>query len=140
MSAENVEILRRGYEHLAATGDLLDENFHPEFVWDMSTFRNWPERQTYEGIEGAREFLRNWVDAWEDWELEIEEYRDAGDKVVVIARQRGRAKATGLPVDMHFAQLWTLRDGKQLRMEMYADPQEALDAVGLGHGGARPGD
>ena len=49
--------LRRGYEHLAATGELLDENYDPEFVWDMSTFRNWPERQTYEGIEGAREFL-----------------------------------------------------------------------------------
>jgi ketosteroid isomerase-like protein len=136
MSAENVEILRRGYEHLAATGDLLDENFDPEFVWDMSTFRNWPERQTYEGIEGAREFLTDWVGAWEDWELEIEEYRDAGDRVVAVARQSGTSKATGLPVDMHFAQLWTLRDGKQLRMEMYADPGEALRAAGLGDAGA----
>ena len=41
---------------------------------------------------------------------------------------------------MHFAQVWTLRDGEQLRMEMYADPQEALDAVGLGQAGAPPGD
>jgi len=32
---------------------------------------------------------------------------------------------------MHFAQVWTLRDGKQLRMEMYASPAEALEAVGL---------
>ena len=58
----------------------------------------------------------------------MEEYRAAGDKVVVIVRQRGRAKATGLPVDMHFGQVWTYRDGKQLRMEMYATPEEALDA------------
>jgi ketosteroid isomerase-like protein len=44
---------------------------------------------------------------------------------------RGRSKTTGLPVDMSFAQVFTVRDGKQTRMEMYADPAEALKAVGL---------
>ena len=45
--------------------------------------------------------------------------------------------ATGLPVEMHFAQVWTVRDGRQTRMEMYADPDEALRAVGLGDAGAQ---
>jgi ketosteroid isomerase-like protein len=39
-----------------------------------------------------------------------------------------------MPVDMSFAQVWTLRDGKQTRMEMYSDPNEALKAVGLADG------
>jgi ketosteroid isomerase-like protein len=136
VSAENVEILRRGYEYFAATGELREETIDPQFVWDMSTFRNWPERQTYEGIEGAKEFLADWVGAWEDWHLEIEALHDAGDRVVAVARQSGISKATGLPVDMHFAQVWTLRDGMQTRMEMYADPVEALRAAGLGDAGA----
>jgi hypothetical protein len=34
-------------------------------------------------------------------------------------------------VDMYFAQVFTVREGKQMRMEMYADPDEALKAVGL---------
>jgi len=34
-------------------------------------------------------------------------------------------------VDMSFAQVWTVRDGLIMRMQMYADPQEALEAVGL---------
>jgi ketosteroid isomerase-like protein len=127
----NVELMRRGYEEFAATGELNPDRLDPEFVWDMSTFRNWPERQTYEGIDGAREFLASWVDAWEDWELDVEELRPAGERVVAIVCQRGRAKATGLPVDMHFGQVWTFRDGKQLRMEMYSTPEEALRAVGL---------
>jgi ketosteroid isomerase-like protein len=118
----NVDLMRRGYEDFLATGDLSDERLDPEFVWDMSTFRNWPERQTYEGIEGAREFLADWLGAWEDWELSVEELHDAGDKVVAAVRQRGTAKATGMPVGMHFGQVWTYRDGKQLRMEMYATP------------------
>jgi len=32
---------------------------------------------------------------------------------------------------MHFAQVWTLSDGKEARMEMYSNPGEALRAVGL---------
>jgi ketosteroid isomerase-like protein len=51
---------------------------------------------------------------------------------VAIVRQSGRSKTTGLPVDMRFAQLWTLSDGKQTRMRMYADPEAALGAAGLG--------
>jgi ketosteroid isomerase-like protein len=134
VSVENIEIMRRGYEHFITTGEPLEEIVHPDFVWDMSTFGSWPERQTYEGIEGMREFLTAWGDAWDDWELEVEELRDAGEQVVAFMRQRGRAKATGMPVDMHFGQVWTLRDGKQLRMEMYTTPEEALRAAGLDEG------
>jgi ketosteroid isomerase-like protein len=97
----------------------------------MSTFRGWPEQQTYEGVEEARGFLRNWIETWDDWELDVEALHDAGDKVVAIMRQRGRSKASGLPVDMSFAQVWTIRDGKLARMEMYADPGSGLKAVGM---------
>ena len=51
--------------------------------------------------------------------------------VVVILNQRGRSKATGIPVDMRFAQVWTLRDGQGVRMQLYASVEEALEAVGL---------
>jgi ketosteroid isomerase-like protein len=132
MSAENVATVKRGYDHVIATGELLMEIAHPDFVWDMSTFRGWPEQKTYEGIEGARQFLSDWTSAWEDWQLELKDLIDAGDEVVAIVHQRGRSRTTGLPVDMDFAQLWTFRDGKQIRMRMYADPDEALRAAGLG--------
>ena len=131
MSAENVEIIRRGYEEFLATGELAERITAPEFVWDMSTFHGWPERQTYEGVEGTREFLADWVGAWEDWRLEVRDLVDAGDDVVAIVHQSGRSKATGLEVEMDFAMVWTMQDGKQTRMRMYADPDEALRAVGL---------
>jgi ketosteroid isomerase-like protein len=131
MSAENVETMRRGYERFIATGDPPEDTIAPGFVWDMSTFRGWPERKRYEGIEGMRVFMANWTATWEDWWLEIEELLDAGNQVVAIVRQSGLSKATGLPVDVRFAQLWTLADGKQTHMRMYADPEEALRAAGL---------
>ena len=132
MSKENVEIVARGYVRFAETGEVIEEITHPDFVWDMSTFSGWPERKVYEGTDGAREFLASWTEPWDDWELELEELIDAGaDEVLAVLRQRGTSKTTGLEVDMHFAQLWTMRDGKYIRMRMYADPAEARRAAGL---------
>jgi ketosteroid isomerase-like protein len=131
MSQENVEIVRRGLEQFMATGRFAAVEVAPDFVWDMSNFRGWPEHQVYEGIAGAETFLRDWSAAWDDWSIESEAMHDVGDKVVDLLRQRGRSKAAGMPVDMSFAMVWTLRDGMQTRMEMYSDPAEALKAVGL---------
>ena len=132
MSQDNVEIVRRGLERFRATQEFSPEGFHPEFVWDMSTFRGWPEAQTYRGVEGARQFMADWLEAWDDWELEPAEFlAAAGDKVVSIMRQRGRSKASGVSSEMHFGQVWTFKDGLQIRMQMYASPAEALEAVDL---------
>jgi ketosteroid isomerase-like protein len=127
MSQETVKIIRRGFEHWMSTGEI---RAHADFVWDVSNL-GWPDQQIYLGVEGARQFLAEWADAWDDWELEAEDYLDAGAQVVVILRQRGRSKATGIPVDMRFAQVWTYRDGQATRMQMYASVEEALEAVGL---------
>ena len=131
MSRENLEIMRAGYERFAATGEFVEGLATDDFVWSMSKFHGWPEQQIYEGIDGARAFLSEWKDAWEDWELEVDGFYEAGDKVVVLVRQHGRSKAAGMPVEMSFAQVWTMRDGKQTRMDMYSDREEALEAAGV---------
>jgi ketosteroid isomerase-like protein len=128
---QNVEIVRDAYERFRATGRLDAELASPEFVWDMSHFHGWPEDQVYEGVEGAEAFLREWAAAWDDWQLDVEALHDAREKVVALIRQRGRSRASGMLVDMSFAQIWTLRDGKETRMEMYSSQAEALEAVGL---------
>jgi uncharacterized protein len=131
MSRENVEVMRGGYERFAAEGKVAEDLMTEDFVWDMSHFHGWPEQTTYEGVEGAREFLAEWTSAWDDWELEVLDLRDAGERVVALVRQSGRSKTSDVIVEMSFAQVWTIRDGKQARMDMYSDPLEALRANGL---------
>ena len=131
MSEENVEIVREGYARFAATGEVAPDLATDDFVWDMSNFHGWPEQQVYEGVDGASVFLSEWTDAWEDWELEVEDLLDGGDKIVALVHQRGTSKAAGMPVEMSFAQVFTVRDGKQARMEMYSDRDEALESAGL---------
>jgi ketosteroid isomerase-like protein len=131
MSEENVKIVRWAYEEFKARGAFVSEIVTPDFVWDMSHFSGWLEAPIYEGVEGASRFLEDWTAAWDDWEFAIEALHDIDDKVVAIMRQRGRSKVTGVEVEMLLGQIWTMRDGKQARMDMYSDPVEALAAVGL---------
>jgi uncharacterized protein len=131
MSPENVELLRGVYDYTGRTGEIQPEAVHPDFVWDMTTYRGAILPGTYEGVDGANSFLAEWFDGFEHWSLVIEEVFDAGDQVVGVVRHHGKARHGGPDVEMRFAQVWTFRDGLIVRMEMYADRAEALEAAGL---------
>ena len=94
MSQENVELVQRAYEHFRRTGDFSEEFIDRDYVWDLSHYTGWPEEQTYHGIDGARRFMIEWIDSWDDWEWEVESLHEAGDKVVSVLHQSGRSKAT----------------------------------------------
>jgi ketosteroid isomerase-like protein len=137
MSEENVEILRRVLAYYEATGDHLTEAYASDFVWDMSNYCGWPEQAIYEGVDGMRRFLEEWSRVF-DWEYEVESLHDAGDRLVTIVSQRGRTKSAGPAVEMCSGLVWTLRDGRVLRVENYADPDEALRAAGFPGEDGRP--
>ena len=130
MSEENVELVRRGYEHVQRTRELLPEVTHPDFVWDTTPFRGMlPEKCV--GVDETNRWLAEWLEGFELWTIDVEEVFDAEDRVVAIVRQRASAKHSGPEVEMRFAQVWTFQDGLVVRMEMYADRDAALEAAGL---------
>lgn len=128
MSA-NSDLVRRAYAGFNERGTPDPARFTDDFVWDMSTFTGWPEKPRYPGYDGANEFLRNWIESFDDWALELRDAVDAGDHVVAVCHQSGRSKSTGAAVAMDFAQVWTVRDGKLAYMRMYDDVGEALASV-----------
>jgi ketosteroid isomerase-like protein len=127
----NVEVVQGAYEQFRETGKINHDFAHPDFVWDMTNYTGWPEQQVYYGVEAASRFMNEWRDSWDDWEWEVRSMHSAADKVVAILHQAGRSKSTGIRVEMEFAQVFTLEDGRQKRMEMYSDPDEALAAAGI---------
>ncbi len=66
--------------------------------------------------------------------MEVEEYRTNGDFVVVLTRYIGRGKGSGVDVDTPGAHLWTVRDGRAVRMVVFSDRERALEAAGLAPG------
>ena len=93
MSEENVEIVRRSYENWRGEGEI---RAHPDLVWDVSRL-GWPGQQIYSGPEGANEFNAEWAEAWVDWELEVEDCVDFGERVVAIINSRARRRPQGCP-------------------------------------------
>ena len=69
--------------------------------------------------------------AWDEWREEIEEIRDLGSQVLVVSKQRGRAKGSGIEVETRYAVLYGIHGDKITRMAIYSETAEALEAAGL---------
>ena len=60
-----------------------------------------------------------------------ERFIDAGERVIVPFTLAGRARFSGLPIKFSFVHVGTYRDGKIVRINVYATLDEALEAAGL---------
>jgi ketosteroid isomerase-like protein len=61
-----------------------------------------------------------------------EEFIDAREGVVVRLRQGGRGKRSGVEVEMPpYWQVYRLRNGLAVRIEVFSDQADAFKAVGL---------
>jgi ketosteroid isomerase-like protein len=69
----------------------------------------------------------------EDVRFEFVDAVENGDMVVVTMRLRAKGKDTGIEVEQLAHQVWTVRDGKAVRVEAFAEKSDALRAAGLEH-------
>jgi ketosteroid isomerase-like protein len=130
MSQENVEIVRRCQEFWARRDfSPITELLDPDMVIDLS--RNVFNPDVYRGYDGLRHFVDAIDEMWDEFEVETKELLDAGDQVVSAVRVSAIGR-DGVEVDMQVFQIWTLRDGKVVRVTGgYRDRAEALEAAGL---------
>ncbi|MCW3032805.1 MAG: uncharacterized protein QOK19_2133 [Solirubrobacteraceae bacterium] len=128
MSQENVEIIRALYEDWLR-GDIGIDKLDPEIAMFEST--TLPGAVSAVGIEAVRRYMESFAKYWEEIRFEPQEYIEAGEQVLVVARLVGRGKASGVAVERIWAYVWTLRSGRVLRMDGYASRDEALQAAGL---------
>ena len=116
MSQKNVESCRRGYEHRNRTGEFLWELIDPEV--ELHDSPDSPDTQVYRGHEGVRTALANVEESFEELHFEAEDSRDAGDDVVVFIHMRGRGKGSGIEIEAQIAHVWTIREGKGVRIRV----------------------
>lgn len=85
----------------------------------------------YHGHEGFRRVMADWTGSWEDWSIEILGARESGDVVLAGARQRGRGKGSGAPMEAVATFVFTVRAGLIARWQMFSSEDQALEAAGL---------
>jgi ketosteroid isomerase-like protein len=104
----------------------------PDFVWEMRTFRGWPDEDEYQGDDGFMAFFAKWTAPYDEWDMDVEHQVDAGDdRIVAVIRQRGRLRGADSWVELRFGIVCTVAGRLIRRMQAFETPAEAFEAVGL---------
>jgi ketosteroid isomerase-like protein len=131
MSQENVEIARQANAAFnSGDPDAFLEFFAAEI--ELVDLASAPDQQTaVKGKDAIREALRLWTAAFDDLQVDIAEYTDAGDAVICAAHWHGQGKASGISIDVRQFDLYEFHDGKGVRTTLgYKTKDEALEAAG----------
>jgi ketosteroid isomerase-like protein len=124
MSEKDVDVVRGMFTALdsqdweAALG-----RFDPAVEWS-------PTEGTFHGLEGLATSLMEWLEPWEEHRIEAEEFTEAGDQVLAVIRLVGRMAGSRMEVDQRFFQVYTVSNGKIIRMVEFGTRDRALEAAG----------
>jgi ketosteroid isomerase-like protein len=81
------------------------------------------------GKEAAGEWFGDWFRTFDrDYRFEVDEAHDWGDRVFIVATHHGRGRASGAPMARRNGWIYTVREEKIVRCDIYTDPESALAA------------
>src|SRR5439155_15152253 len=102
----------------------------PDFEW-LPAMPGAVAETGYRGREEFKGYVLEVEATWQYLRAVMEEFRDLGDRVVLLGRMEGRGRASGASVDTPVAEIMDFRDGKLARDRVFLDHAEALRAAGL---------
>jgi ketosteroid isomerase-like protein len=129
MSQENLEIVRRAV-------DGFNRGDFEAFVKDWAPGSELDWSRAVGPLNGLfrfdqmRQFWDELLEPWESSWIELEELIDAGEQVVVTQTGHSRGRG-GIEVGARITQVWTIQDGRIVRVCLHRDKEEALEAAGL---------
>ena len=102
----------------------------PDYEFDNTEL--WPDVVEVLGFEAAQETMREYWETFDAYHVEIDEVIHADDgRVVNVVRDGGRMRGTDAEVWNRFFHVWTLRDGRIVRLSIHTDRNRSLEAAGL---------
>jgi len=91
-----------------------------------------PEPSRHTGVGEAGPWIEEFLAVWEDYRVEAEEYRELdAERVLVLTRQSGRGRSSGVETEQLRASVFYVRGGKVTRRVNYWDRAHALSDLGL---------
>jgi ketosteroid isomerase-like protein len=130
MSQENVDVVRRMIE-LANARDVA--GVIALMAPDVECFpaTNQPESEGFRGHEAFAEYMEGWLQAFDQYTIEVTEYVDLREYVVAVGRVRGRGRESGAEVRDDDAWLYGLRNGAVVEYRECGTKAKAVEAAGL---------
>jgi ketosteroid isomerase-like protein len=132
MSQSNIDVVR---DQFAATNERDFPRAMSYYAEDVELWvdpEGFLEAGTFEGREAVGQWFAGWLTTFEPgYSFDISEARDLGEVVLLIASHGGRGRTSGVEVRGESGYLYTVRDGKIARVELYGSGAAALEAAGL---------
>jgi ketosteroid isomerase-like protein len=139
--SQNADTIRQHTDDFNAfmRGELSSEACAERFDPQIEVL--WPDRQTLlpdfpQHLQGTAEFIAlveqvrdGWIDRVQEL-LEVIEVQDG--RVLALVRHMGRGRQSGVPVVFHYFALYTIREGRVRKIELFRHRADALQAAGLG--------
>jgi ketosteroid isomerase-like protein len=131
MSTENVEVVRALFPAFADRDhDDAAAVLHPE-VEIRPAIVGGPEGMVYRGRIGNQQFWADVDEAWTEFRIEPEEFRDLGEQVLVLGRALARAPGSGIILDEPAAWIVAVHGAQIVRFRSFSNRRAALEAAGL---------
>jgi ketosteroid isomerase-like protein len=130
MSQENVEVAQAFYEaYNARNSEALDRLLHPDAKITTLSARGGLGGDWSRGT--TRQYFEQLEEAWTGLRIQIEDYRDVGERVVALGVARGAGTSSHVEVSSDFAAVLVVRDSRIVLVDSYNNWNDALEAVGL---------
>lgn len=128
--SEHERLIRQGYEAWnQGDWETMERLVTPDFEIDATDRVLNPDR--FVGMEGFRRMARETAEVWDSWRVEPVELVERGNTVFVAHRVVARGKGSGIEMVQTYWSVWTLRDGKAVKLALYVDRDRALAGAGL---------
>jgi ketosteroid isomerase-like protein len=139
MSNENVEIVRGHFEDTNARRfDAAMQTYDPKAELVVSEDVA-IDPGTYRGADAVGEWFGSWFRTFAPgYQLDITELIPVDDAVVVAVDHRAVGRRSGVEVTTRYYNAYWIKDDKIVRLELFRERSEALEAVGLRAAGADP--
>lgn len=108
--------------------DAAVEPLIPDIEWSEPA--EFPGGGTYHGHEEVKQYLSRSRAGWAEGASEPEQFIVAGNRIVVFVHARFRMKDHSDWNEVRLADVYTIRDGKAIKMRAFANRQDALHWAG----------
>jgi ketosteroid isomerase-like protein len=132
VSQENVEVVRRALVAATCRDDAAAADcFHSDAEWHNT--REFPGPSVCVGPAAIIGFWQTLLEEFDESAAgqQIERITETDTAVVVDVHSVGRGRTGGVPVDVKWAAVFTVRDGRISRVDVHGEWSKALKAVGL---------
>jgi ketosteroid isomerase-like protein len=136
VSQAEIETLRTGYAAFnRGERESLFAAAHPDF--EFKTADRFTNPGTYRGVETLMSFFDDLFAPFEQVTAEPTKLVDRGDRIAVLLHVRLKPHGSDAVLENRIGHLWTFRDGKVLRLEIFPEREKALEAIGMSEQEAR---